>query len=187
MDHVWVALLRGINLGARNRVPMAKLREVFADAGCEAVTTYIQSGNVVFSKKASDRAALARRLEKAIRGAFDVSAPVVLRTADELGKIVASHPFGRETSHTVVTFLAEKPDRAAVRRLKALDIAPDRVEVVGSDVYLHYPKGFQGARLTGALLERTLGVAGTARNWRTVTRLAELAEKEERAAGIEPA
>ena len=127
MDHVWVALLRGINLGARNRVPMAKLREVFADAGCEDVTTYIQSGNVVFAKRVSDRAALARRLEKAIRGAFDVSAPVVLRTADELRKMVASHPFGRDTSHTVVTFLAEKPDRAAVRRLKALDVAPDRV------------------------------------------------------------
>jgi uncharacterized protein (DUF1697 family) len=76
-----------------------------------------------------------------------------------------------------VTFLAEKPDRSAVRRVQALDIAPDRVEVAGSDVYLHYPKGFQGARLTGALLEKTLGVAGTARNWRTVTRLADLAEE----------
>jgi uncharacterized protein (DUF1697 family) len=175
---VWVALLRGINLGSRNRVPMAKLREVFADAGCEAVTTYIQSGNVVFEKKASDRAALARRLEKAIREAFDVAASVALRTADELAAVVASHPFGRDTSHSVVTFLAETPDRAAVRRVQALDVAPDRVEVAGSDVYLHYPKGFQGARLTGALLEKTLGVAGTARNWRTVTRLADLAEEE---------
>ena len=177
MDHVWVALLRGINLGSRNRVPMAGLREVFADAGCEAVTTYIQSGNVVFAKRASDRRALARRLERAVREVFDVTAPVVLRTAAELAGVIRSHPFGRDTAHTAVTFLAEKPDRAAVRRLEALDVAPDRVEVAGSDVYLHYPNGFQGARLTGAVLERTLGLAGTARNWRTVTRLAELAKQ----------
>jgi uncharacterized protein (DUF1697 family) len=177
VDHVWIALLRGINLGSRNRVPMAGLRQAFEEAGCESVATYIQSGNVVFVKKASDRGALARKLEQAVRDGFDVSAAVVLRTSGELAKVVRSHPFGRDTSHSVVTCLAEKPGRAAVRRLEALDIAPDRFEVVGSDVFLHYPNGFQGARLTGALLERHLEVAGTARNWRTVARLTELAKE----------
>jgi uncharacterized protein (DUF1697 family) len=73
-----------------------------------------------------------------------------------------------------VTFLAAKPTAAAVRRLRALDIAPDEVKVVGRDVYLRYPDGLQGSRLTGALLERELGVAGTNRNWRTVARLVEM-------------
>ena len=75
-----------------------------------------------------------------------------------------------------MAFLAAKPERKAVAALESLDIAPEGVEVVGSDVFLHYPNGLGRAKLTGALLERRLGVPGTVRNWRTVTRLAEMAE-----------
>jgi uncharacterized protein (DUF1697 family) len=172
----WVALLRGINLGARNKVPMTELRRLLEERGYGSVRTYIQSGNVLFTAKASDRAALARKLERAIEEAFGVSAAVVLRTFDEIGRVAGSHPFGPDTSKTQVAFLAQKPRRADVRTLEELEIAPDRFEVAGSDVYLHYPNGVQGARLSGALLERHLRVPATVRNWRTVTRLAEMAE-----------
>ncbi|HEY2935636.1 MAG TPA: DUF1697 domain-containing protein [Gaiellaceae bacterium] len=175
MEQAWVALLRGINLGSRNRVLMAELRRVFEDAGCSSVSTYIQSGNVLFTSRASDRTRLAPRLERAVDDAFGVSAAVVLRTFEELGEVAQSHPFGADTSKTHVVFLAGKPDAGQVRALADLDVAPDEVEVVGSDVFLRFPNGIQGARLTGALLERTIGVAGTMRNWRTVTKLAELA------------
>jgi uncharacterized protein (DUF1697 family) len=174
MAERWVALLRGINLGSRNKVPMAELRRVFEEAGCEGVQTYIQSGNVVFTKSAPDRA----ELERAVADAFGVASAIVLRTADQLATVTASHPFGPDTSKSSITFLAEKPRAAAVRRLQELDIGADRVEVIGSDVFLHYPNGVQGARLTGALLEKTIGVAGTNRNWRTVAKLAELAQAE---------
>jgi uncharacterized protein (DUF1697 family) len=173
----WVALLRGINLGARNKVPMAELRRLLEESGYDSVRTYIQSGNVLFTSAASDRAALARRLERAVEDAFGVSAAVVLRKFAEIGRVARSHPFGEDTSKTQVAFLAKEPRREAVRELKRLDIAPDRVEVVRSDVYLHYPNGVQGARLSGAVLERQLGVQATVRNWRTVTRLAEMAEE----------
>lgn len=175
MAQAWVAFLRGINLGSRNRVPMPALRTVFEEAGCGSVSTYIQSGNVVFTKRASDRDRLARTLQQAVADRFDVPAAVVLRTSEELAKIVRAHPFGDDTSHTMVAFLAEAPARAAVRGLANVDVAPDRFKVVGSDVFLHYPKGVQGARLTHASLERRLDVIGTTRNWNTVTRLAELA------------
>jgi uncharacterized protein (DUF1697 family) len=170
----WVALLRGINVGGRNKVPMAGLRSVLEENGCSDVSTYIQSGNVVFTKKATDRTALARRLEKAIDDAFGVSPVVVLRTFDEIGSVVRSHPFGRDSSKTYVAFLAKEPRRENVRELERLDVAPDRIEVAGSEVFLNYPNGLQGARLSGALLERQLGVPATVRNWRTVTRLAEM-------------
>jgi uncharacterized protein (DUF1697 family) len=170
----WVALLRGVNVGGRNRVPMAELRRVLADTGCEDVSTYIQSGNVVF-RCGGRRAALARELEAAIAAAFGVPSRVVLRSGQELRALVDAHPFGTDTSHTYVTFLAEKPKRAALARLAELDVAPDRYELVGGDVVVQYPNGVQGSKLTTALLERQLGVAGTNRNWRTVTRLAELA------------
>jgi uncharacterized protein (DUF1697 family) len=172
----WVALLRGINLGSRNRVPMPALRKLCEELGCEDVATYIASGNIVFTEKGSSRAALAGQLEQAIAETFGVTATVVLRSFDEIRKVARSHPFGDDTSHTFVTFLAKKPPQAGVRALASLDIAPDRFEVAGSDVFLHYPNLVQGARLTGALLERHIGVPGTSRNWRTVTRLAEMAE-----------
>ena len=103
--------------------------------------------------------------------------PVVLRTAAELQAVVDHHPFGSDTSHTYVTFLDAKPTSARVARIDAEAITPDRFVVRGSDVYLHYPNLVTGARLTGALLERSLGVAGTARNWRTTVALAKLASE----------
>jgi uncharacterized protein (DUF1697 family) len=170
----WIALLRAVNVGGRNRVPMAELRRVFEDAGGESVRTYIQSGNVVFEHGAPDAATL----EAAVADAFGVQSAIVLRTARQLRRLVGAHPFGADTSNSVVAFLAEKPGRAVVRGLSTLDIAPDRFEVVGPDVVLHYPNGYAGARLTAALLEKHLGVAATARNWRTVSRLAELSAQD---------
>ncbi len=172
----WVALLRGINVGGRNTVPMAELRRLFEENGCNSVSSFIQSGNVLFTNDAPDRFALARQLEQAVAETFGVSSPIVLRTSAELGRVAGSHPFGADTSKTNVAFLGNDPRPEDVRSLRSVDVAPDRYEVVGSDVFLHYPNGVHGARLSGALLERYLGVTATTRNWRTVTCLAELAD-----------
>lgn len=174
-EHGWVALLRGINVGGKNIIPMADLRRVMEDTGATDVATYIQSGNVVFTHASADRATLGKQLEDDIRGAFGVSSTVVLRTFAELAKVARAEPFGPDNSNTHVTFLERKPAATAVRGLADLEIAPDRIEVVGNEAFLHYPNGVSGSRLTGPLLERRLGVAGTARNWRTVTRLADMA------------
>ena len=171
----WVALLRGVNIGPHNRVGMADLRALADELGLGPARTYIASGNLLFSAPKAGRAALADKLERAIAERFGVASPVVLRTGAELRAVVAAHPFGRDTSHTYVTFLAAKPRAAAVETIDPAEIAPDRFVVRGADGYLSYPNRVTGARLTGALLERALGVPGTARNWRTVTKLAELA------------
>ena len=175
----WVALLRGINLGSRNRVPMAGLRELFEEAGCDSVRTYIASGNVLFTHAPTDRASLAQRLEQAVEERFRVPTSVVLRTFAEMARVAGSHPFGEDSSKTHVAFLAEQPPADMLRGLNGLDVSPDRFEISGSDVFLHYPNGVQGSRLTGALLERQLGVAATIRNWKTVARLAQLASTHE--------
>lgn len=171
----WVALLRAINLGTRNRIPMAELRRVFEEIGCEDVRTYIASGNVVFARDASERSALAETIEDAVESAFGFRSTVILRTGDEVRAVAEKHPFGEDTSHSHVTFLTEEPDEAAVARLGSLDVAPDRFVISGADVFVHYPGGVQGSRLTNAVLERELGVRGTTRTWRTVDRLADLA------------
>jgi uncharacterized protein (DUF1697 family) len=176
VDPGWVALLRAVNVGGRNVVPMAGLRGALEEVDCSSVATYIQSGNVVFGHKTKDRAALAKELEALVQKTFGVSAAVVLRTFAEIRKLAAAEPFGGDAEHTHVAFLVAKPARTAVTELKSLDLSPEAAEVVGMDVFLHYPNGLGRAKLTGSLLERTLGVPGTVRNWRTVTRLAEMTE-----------
>jgi uncharacterized protein (DUF1697 family) len=173
----WVALLRAVNLGAVNKVPMARLREVFEELGCESVATYIQSGNVVFMRgRAADRKRLTKELERAIEAEFGVKSAVVLRTFAEIEKLAKAHPFGRDMLQTHVAFLAAKPTAKAVRGLEELDIGSDRFEIRGSDVLMHYPNGVQGSRLFPRL-EKTLEVPGTVRTWKTVSKLAEMAKE----------
>ena len=170
----WVALLRAVNLGARNKVPMAQLRTLLEDAGYENVRTYIASGNVLLDGPRG-RAAVARKLERLIAEAFGVDTTAIVRTPKELSAVVAGHPFGRDTSRSHVVFLVDRPGKKAAERLAAADHSPGRAVLAGRDVYLEYPAGVQGSRLSAAQLERLLDVPGTHRNWRTVTALAELA------------
>jgi uncharacterized protein (DUF1697 family) len=172
--HGWVALLRGINVGGHKKVPMADLRRIYEELGCEDVRTYIASGNVVFASPESDRGALATALEEAVAAELGVSSFVVLRSFAEIRKVARSHPFGADTSQSFVTFLVAKPKAADARRLNELDLAPDELKVLGSEVFLRYPNGLSNARLTGAQLDRAIGVPGTNRNWRTVAKLAEM-------------
>jgi uncharacterized protein (DUF1697 family) len=173
----WVALLRGVNLGARNKVPMAGLRLLMADIGAEDVQTYVQSGNVVF-RSALAREELVRRVEREIRSRFGVGADVVLCTRAELARIVAGNPFARDEAEPTrlhVTFLAQAPARARIKELSGDEFEPDRFHVTRAAVYLHTPQGYGRSKLSNAYFERKLGVRATTRNWRTVTTLAELA------------
>jgi uncharacterized protein (DUF1697 family) len=167
----WVALLRAVNLGARNKVPMAELRKLCSELGHPDASTFIASGNVLFPGGAPERF----ELEEAIADRFDVRTTVVLRTAAQLRKLAASAPFGSRTSDCFVAFLAAKPARAAFEAFSTVDFPQDAWERVGPDVAILYPSSFHRAQLTVARLERLLGVAATLRNWRTVTKLAELA------------
>ena len=167
----WIALLRAVNLGPRNKVPMAELRRIVEEAGAEDVRTWIQSGNVVFSQSKPD----AVKLEAAIEQELGVRTVIVLRSAAQMKKLAGSHPFGRDTSNSHVAFFVEKPRAAALRQVAELDLGDNKFELIGSDVALYYPTGVQGATLTTAKLEKILGIQGTARNWRTVEKLAELA------------
>lgn len=171
----WVVLLRAVNLGARNKVPMAQLRTLLEEeAGYEDVRTYIASGNVLLDGPRG-KSAVARNLESLVADAFDVETVAIVRTPKELSAVVAGHPFGRDTSRSHVVFLADRPTRKATESLAAADHSPDRAVVAGRHVYVQYPAGVHGARLSAARLERLLDVPGTHRNWRTVAALAELA------------
>ena len=166
----WVALLRGVNLGARNKVPMAQLRTLLEDAGYASVRTYIASGNVLVDGPAGKKK-LASELERLVLNSFGVTTAVILRKPRELAAAVEAHPFD-DTSATHVAFLATRPSRAAAARLE--DVDPGAV-LAGTELYLRLPRGVHGSRLSNARIESLLGVAATLRNWRTVVALAELA------------
>lgn len=173
---VCVALLRGINVGGHNKLPMASLRAIATECGFGDVQTYIQSGNVVFTSPLG-AAKVAITLHDAILAETGVDARVVLRTAVDLANVVADNPFlARSADEKMlhVSFLYEQstPTLAAV---DAEVYSPDEVEVIDAHAYLHTPNGFGRSKLATESVIRKLGIQGTTRNWRTVTTLADMA------------
>jgi uncharacterized protein (DUF1697 family) len=172
----YVALLRGINLGSKKRISMPDLRALFTSLGGEDVTTYVQSGNVVF-RSAEGSEKLIAAIERRIRRDLGQTVTVLLRTKPQLAKAVAGNPFAKRVQDPTklhVTFLAETPNRSRVRRLDAKHGEPDEFRVVGREVYLHCPNGYGRSKLTNAYFEQGLGLAATTRSWKSVTKLAEL-------------
>lgn len=174
---VHVALLRAINVGGNNKLPMQDLRAMFDAAGCTDVRTYIQSGNVVFGASTTLARTIPAVVGDAIESRFGFRPPIVMRTADELREVSGRNPFDGLTSEPKllhVAFLSEAPKRGA--RLDPARSPGDRFEVRGRDVYLYYPNGTARSKLDNPYLERCLGATSTMRNWRTVTQLVELIE-----------
>lgn len=168
-----IVLLRGINIGARNRIAMQELRELLESAGFQDVRTYIQSGNVVLSSSAPPRR-VALECEQRIAERFGLEIDVVVRTRDELSETVERDPLGKfatDPKRYQVTFLAAAPDPAVTRKLEAVAVAPERVVLIGREVYAWHPDGIARSRLWALLASPQLGVKATARNWITVTKI----------------
>lgn len=169
-----VSLLRGINVGGHNVISMARLRALYATLGCGDVETYLQSGNVVF-RRDRDAAGVGRRVERAIKRELGLDVRVIDRTNAELERIVDGDVFpGTDPSRRIVMFLAGPPGREIARELEHVRLGADEAMLVGLEMHLHCPDGLGTSRLPGLISERRLGVVATARNWRTVTRLAEM-------------
>jgi uncharacterized protein (DUF1697 family) len=185
-----VALLRGINVGGHNKVPMAELRQVVASLGHADVATYIQSGNVVFSTAETDTATLAAALEEAIASAFGTQVRVVVFSRDELAQVMRDNPYSGEPNPKAVhaVFLSAAPgpevaDGVADARRRAEQKQPgtrDTAQVIGRTIYLHTPDGFGRSELAALITSGSRGragdLAGTARNWATVTKLLEMCD-----------
>ena len=171
----YVALLRAINLGSKRRVSMPQLREVLTARGFGSVRTHLASGNVLLDS-ALGEAELAEQLSAIIQEEFALDVPVVLRTADELAGVVASDPVGdlaTDPSRYSVTFFPAAPDEERVAALPPADGGTYAVR--GRELYLWLPDGVMQSPMGKWKWDQLLGVAGTARNWNTVTKLVELA------------
>jgi len=188
-----VALLRGINVGGRNKVPMADLREVVTSLGHTDVSTYIQSGNVLFSTADTDTAKLAAALESAIEDRFGIWSSVVVLSRDDLAGVLAANPYPDEPNPKLVhvVFLNATPASDLLTRISAAGDAVaakgsrDTVQAAGRALFLHTPDGFGTSELAQNVFKiiappknKKPGLAATARNWATATKLLSLCEQE---------
>lgn len=178
---VVISMLRGVNLAAHRRIKMDALRALYESLGLRDPKTYVQSGNVVFGTEERDVARLARRIEEGIERTFGFRSDVINRTASELREVIARNPFaardGIHPSKLIVNFLAGDPGQDARDKVASIKTDPEELHIDGRELYIYFPAGMGRSKLPMAAIERTLKIPGTSRNWNSVTKLLEMAER----------
>ncbi len=181
---IYIALLRGINVGGHKPVKMTALRAALEEMGFQRVVTYLQSGNAVFGAQQAAPAALARSIERRLQQEFGSPIPVLVKTAREMQQLAAANPFaaqrGVDPAKLHVTFLFQAPTAAALGKLEALEKGRDQFRPGAGALYLrclylHCPDGYGRSKIANPQVERALSVAATTRNWKTVNELCRLA------------
>jgi len=170
-----IALLRGINVSGQKTVKMTDLKKAFESLLFENVRTYGQSGNVIFDCTGAETVKLATRVEAKVSETFGFSTNVIIRTQQELDKIIENNPLVDKADVALdklyVTFVLDIPDETDVSKL---DITPgdnEKFAIVRSEVYLYCPNGYARTRLNNAMFETKLSTVATTRNWRTINKL----------------
>lgn len=167
-----LALLRGINVGGKNKLSMRDLAAIFESAGCANVRTFIQSGNVIFTAGSKMCDTLAARVASEISDRFGYRTPVILRTAEQLQQVVSGNPFPASADAMLhVMFLADSPTPARIALLDPDRSPPDTFAVRDKEIYLRLPNGAGKSKLTNAWFDSRLATVSTSRNWNTVTSL----------------
>jgi uncharacterized protein (DUF1697 family) len=178
---VIICMLRGVNVGGHNLIKMDALKALCVSLKLKDPQTYIQSGNVIFSSGEKELAKLAKRIQDAIEKAHGFRPGVVLRTAAELQQAIARNPFakrsGIEPGKLLVNFLADDPGKDAREKALAIKIGPEEMHLIGREAYIYFPNGQGRSKFPWAAIERTLMTSATGRNWNSVTKMLEIAEK----------
>jgi uncharacterized protein (DUF1697 family) len=174
-------MLRGINVGGAKKIAMADLKALYESLGFRQVTTYVQSGNVVFDGESTDRTGAAARVEAGIREKFGFDLPVFMRQAADFQRIVDGNRFITEMNadpgRLHVTFLYRAPDPALLEGLKAPAGETDEFIPGQDEILLHCPNGYGRTKLSNQFFENRLNVPATTRNWNTVLALLRLASE----------
>jgi len=176
----YLAILRGINVGGRRKLLMADLKLLCQDLGWVDVQTYIQSGNVLFdTNKKINVVKEADKLQEAIKAKYDYDVPVIIVSFKDLKKVADNNPFAEskdfDISQLHLTFLEEKPSKEGLAVLKNLQHLPDEFKIVDKYVYLKILTSYHKTKLNNNLFEKKLAIKATTRNWKTVSKLLELA------------
>ena len=177
----WIILIRGINVGGNNIVPMKELKAHLTAAGFQNVRTYIQSGNVAFESQITKQAQICERVQACIETHFGFAPKIMTLSATRLAKIIKDNPFldaVDEPKNLHISFLARPAKNANMEKILALKTESERFALTDYAAYAHLPDGVWKSKLAAGL-EKHLGVPATARNWRSAGKILELAEKTE--------
>ena len=174
----YIAIIRGINVSGKHKVPMAELRKLCEGLGWQNVRTYIQSGNVIFETAVAEN--LTGKLEDLIANNFGFRVPVLVRTAEEMVQVVKNNPFGNkpdfEAEKLYVTFMAETPQPDKPEAIKAFTFEPEEYIISEKEIYIYCTNGYGNTKLENLFFEKKLKVTCTTRNWRTVNQLVTMAQ-----------
>jgi uncharacterized protein (DUF1697 family) len=174
-------MLRGVNVGGHHKIKMEALRALYESLGLRDPQTYVQSGNVVFKTPQRDLARLAKKIEAGIEQSFGFHSAVIVRTTSDLRSVIARNPFATRSdidpSKLLVTFLSDHPDAEARKNVLKIKTDPDELRIDGREVYIYFPNGMGRSKLPWPQIDKTLKTSGTGRNWNSVTKLLEMAEK----------
>ena len=178
---VVISMLRGVNVGGHNKIKMDALRALYESLKLRDAQTYVQSGNAIFRTDERDIPRLTKRIEDGIDRKFGFRPDVILRTAAEMREVIARNPFekrrGIEPSKLLVLFLASDPGAEAREKVLQIKCDPEELRIEGRELYIYFPNGIGRSKLSAAKLEKTLKTPGTGRNWNSVTKMLEMAEK----------
>ena len=157
---VYISLLRGINVGGHKKIKMAELRALYESLGLENVQSLLQSGNVVFTSKIEDSRSLVQKIEDGIEGQFEFRCRVLIRTTNELQRVIDQNPFlGRDPfdpSKMLVMFLADVPESGALDALREAHGGPEEIQLAGEEAYIYYPNGLGRSKLSNVFIEKKL-------------------------------
>jgi uncharacterized protein (DUF1697 family) len=178
---VIISMLRAVNVGGHNKIKMDALRALYESMGLRDVQTYVQSGNVIFRTKERDLASLAKKIGNGIERRFGFRPEVVLRTTAELRDVIRRNPFAKrrnlEPGKFLVTFLAGDPGEDARENARKIRTEPEELILDGREAYIYFPNGMGRPKMSWPAIERALKTSGTGRNWNSVNKLLEIAEK----------
>jgi uncharacterized protein (DUF1697 family) len=174
----YVAILRGINVSGQKMVKMELLKKYIEEIGCKQVTTYIQSGNIIFGHENKNTPELTKLLEDKIQKEFGFHVPVIVKNADDLTKVLNNNPFVNLRHENIdylhVTILASLPDATLLDKINTSSYMPDEFSVIDDVIYLFCPNGYGRTKLNNNFFENKLKLVATTRNWKTIIKLVEL-------------
>ena len=179
--NVMISMLRGINVGGHHLIKMEALRTLYASLGLQDAQTYVQSGNVIFRSEEKNLSSLAKKIEAAIEREFGFRPNVILRTQAELRDAMARNPFaarkGIEPNKILLIFLASALSTETITAARAIPCDPEEMHIYERELYIYFPNGMARPKLSMSAVERVLKTSWTGRNWNTVTKLLEMAER----------
>jgi uncharacterized protein (DUF1697 family) len=182
---VVISMLRGVNVGGHNKVKMEALRALYESLKLREAQTYVQSGNVIFRTDERDIARLAKRIEDGIERKFGFRPDVILRTAAEMREVIGRNPFakrrGIEPGKLLVSFLGGDPGEEGREKVRQMKCDPEEMRIDGRELYIYFPNGMGRSKLPWATMDKILKTPTTGRNWNSVTKMMEMAERLEAA------